>query len=70
MTSDALGECVPTEAELDLAYKLASDANCKAAIYWQNYVRTGDHQGIFEPLSKLAIELTKALVRCHLSMTG
>ena len=63
MASDALGDRAPTEAELDLAYKLACDANCKAAIYWQNYVSTGDHQGIFEPLSKLAIELTKALVR-------
>ena len=63
MTSDALGERAPTEAELDLAYKLACEANCKAAIYWQNYVSTGDHQGIFEPLSKLAIELTKALDR-------
>lgn len=66
MTSDALGERAPTEAELDLAYKLACEANCKAAIYWQNYVRTGDHQGIFEPLSKLAIELTKALDRTPL----
>ena len=63
MASDAPGEAIPTEAEFDLAYKLATEANCKAAIYWQNYVSTGDHQGIFEPLSKLAIELTKALDR-------
>lgn len=66
MLRDALGERAPTEAALDLAYKLACEANCKAAIYWQNYISTGDHQGIFEPLSKLAIELTKALVRTPL----